>query len=133
MRSRGRGSAFNPIWLRTVSAFGRHQGAHRAFISTTNGCCWALVLPACGENRASLGGLDIFSVGSLGMPAYRDVKWLGLIPQALRISSPRARKNIPLKLHTSRASDGGIETIKTIIEGAAYDIDWNLPTAVTHL
>ena len=118
------GSCANPLGFRAISAFGRHQSAHRAFISTTNGCCWALVLPACGENRASLGGLDIFSVGSLGMPAYRDVKWLGLPPQALCISSPRTRKNISLKLHTGRASDGGVETVKAIIEGAAYDIDW---------
>ena len=117
VRSRGRGSAFNPIWLRAVSAFGRHQGAHRVFISTTNGCCWALVLPACGEHRASLGGLDIFNVASLGMPTYRDVKWLGLLPQALRISSPRTRKNIPLELHTGRTSDGSVETEQAIIEG----------------
>ena len=91
------------------------------------------MLPACGEHRASLGGLDIFSVGSLGIPTYRDVKWLGLLPQALRISSPCTRKNIPLKLHTGRASDGGVETVKAIIEGTTYDIQWKLSTAVTLL
>ena len=109
VRCRGRGSTLNPIWLHAMSAFGRHQGAHRAFISTTNRGCWALVLPACGEHRASLGGLDIFSVGSLGIPTYRDVNWLGLLPQALRISSSCFGKNIPLKLHTGRAPDGGVE------------------------
>ena len=47
---------------------------------------------------------------------YREAS---LLPQARRISSPRIRKNIPLEFHTSRAPDGGIETVKTINEGAA--------------
>ena len=63
--------------------------------------------------------------------AARTYMEASLLPQALHISSPRIRKNIPLKLHTSRAPDGGIETVKTIIEGAAYDINWKLTTAVT--
>ena len=63
----------------------------------------------------------------------RQYRKVGLLPQALRISSSRFGKSIPLKLHTRRASDGGIETVKAIIEGTTYDIHWKLTTAVTLL
>ncbi len=44
-------------WLRAVSASGLHQGAHVdiTWTTTCGGC--ALVLPAFGAHRASLGGL----------------------------------------------------------------------------
>ena len=67
------------------------------------------------------------------MLIYDGVKRLGLLPQALRISSPHITKNIPLKLHTGRAPAGGIEAVQAIIEGAAHNIDWKLTTAVTFL
>jgi hypothetical protein len=49
----------HPNWLRAVSASGLHQGAHVDITCTTTSGGWALVLPAIGTNRASIGGLAL--------------------------------------------------------------------------
>jgi hypothetical protein len=63
----------------------------------------------------------------------RQYRKASLLLQAIRISSPSTRKNIPLKLHTGRTSDGSVETEQAIIEGTTYDIQWKLSIAVTLL
>ena len=47
------------IWLCSLSASGLHQGAHVDITWTTTSGGWALVLPAFGAHRASLGGMAL--------------------------------------------------------------------------